>query len=425
MKHLMKIVICGTLLMPTVAQASKEGPASASSPAEGSQGSAAAPPAGAPEAESNTQLGGEGSQIPKAIVQNKVLPLLNSTDLASFAATCKGNAECVRKENELRATIMIRGMVYTKKNIKDLKVTDLYLDNVTDTQMSLIVLLPNLEELDLGKSNITKFGLMHLMKLTKLKRFTIVDQAFDDETFVTLAQHLPPTLVDLRILNIPIRKAGAMALARNLPRLRDLVTLKFLNCNIDEDGLAALAEGLPNSLEILSFEHNKIKDATGLSRNLAKLTSLKHFSIILNPLTQAAAVGIVQNLPATVISLELHSNVLGEEGQALLIRDGFQYKKDGGWWRRSLPSGAAAGAATAHESGAAPSSSSSSSSSSTMSSSSSAPAHEGAASSSSSSSLHRHHLHLLLQDQMFQMKRLRLLDKKSLIAWIKYKLRNA
>lgn len=151
---------------------------------------------------------------------------------------------------------------------------------------------------------------------TKLKTLELYNRSVTTEQLCVVAQHLPSTLVKLKLSVCNIGTEGIKQLALYLP---DYLQELILYNSFSEDIVTHLVPHLPKYLKLLDLSYNKI--APSRMRLLARYMpkSLKVLRLSGCQITHEGVEYLASHLPQTLEVLELGSNGLGNESVKYLV----------------------------------------------------------------------------------------------------------
>jgi len=189
-----------------------------------------------------------------------------------------------------RAPVTDKGLEVLRglQALKTLRIS--YCPQINDQFMPIVASLPELRVLELNHNAITKEGLKHLLRSSKLKQVVLHGDSIAASSVAQLGQ-LPleelslsdlsaPASLDLtgfkqvkRLFLVSMRE-GKKRLIDEAAKLRGLETLRFTNCDITDDDLVKI--GTLSNLKTLELEGSAIK-GPGLAhlRSCRSLNSLR------------------------------------------------------------------------------------------------------------------------------------------------------
>ena len=166
-------------------------------------------------------------------------------------------------------------------------------DSVSDSDLRLLVMLPNLTWVEIDAKNVTDEGISHLRSLKSVEDLYITsNRKVAHKSWEVLSE-----LRELHSLSLRGSQFGDEDVQRLLG-LSDLTALDLSGTNITDSGLEELSSLI--NLTHLQLPSTKISDA-GLV-HLKKLTNLRDVSLGNTKVTRAGALGLKRSLPNAYIS---------------------------------------------------------------------------------------------------------------------------
>ena len=215
--------------------------------------------------------------------------------------------------------------------LQQLQLTDLYLsdnnmggDNIINLINNLPISLINLDlSINNNINNNINIGNALADKLSTLRSLTtlnISNNNINNSVMTSLIKNLPVSLTRLYLSNNEISKINTDELAKKLINLMKLNDFQLSNTGIGKN-ITNLINNLPSSLINLDMSSNNIgiKGAIILANKISALSSLNDLDLSNNNIGTTNISSLINNLPVSLININLSDNNIGNYNATTLL----------------------------------------------------------------------------------------------------------